>query len=153
MRLAQWFIALACLWFPMKSFNLYVHEVSRIIPLLTKSNTQKQSTCGIKSLYSFFPAGLADHLVMPGSNFSTALDSWVHKQQTCIPAGTDAIHEQSLNAHILLKNHLVDFIVVCHLDALLIRVQQGLSSKDWKQRNALGLLLQLTGRLKPKDFA
>lgn len=46
--------------------------------------------------------------------------------QLWVSVGTDVMCEQSLKAEIVLKNHLVDFITICHLDALLIRVQQAL---------------------------
>ena len=68
---------------------------------------------------------------LPGWCLGSAWEGLLHSlgllvcgQHPCIPVGADVMHEQSLNAEILLKNHLVDFIIVCHLDALLIRVQQ-----------------------------
>lgn len=51
---------------------------------------------------------------------------WIpgYLNNTTASVGADVTHEQSSNAEILLKDHLVDFIIVCHVDALLIRVQQ-----------------------------
>jgi hypothetical protein len=56
----------------------------------------------------------------PGRDSSTALQPWVHEWQAI---GINITREQSFNAKVL-KNHLVDFIIVCHLDTLLITVQQ-----------------------------
>ena len=54
-----------------------------------------------------------------------------------------------MNPENLLKIHLVDFIIVCHLDALLAKFNNTPNYKDWKQRDVL--LLKLEDRLKPKD--
>lgn len=80
-------------------------------------------------MYSFLPVGLDGGLVLPGMDCSATVNPWLQEQLPCIPVGVDVMCEQSLNAAILLKNHLVDFIIVCQLDALLIRVQQVLLTR------------------------
>lgn len=88
-------------------------------------------------MYSFLPAGLDGGLVLPGRDCSATVDPWMHEQQPCIPVGADVTRELSLNAAILLKNHLVDFIIVCHLDTLLIRVQQVLLTRRMGNKGML----------------
>lgn len=121
--------ALAYLWFPWKSLNLLPWGLQDY-PFVDKEESSeavpaKPNPC----VYSFLPVGLDGGLVLPGRDCSATVNPWLQEQLPCIPVGIDVMYEQSLNAAILLKNHLVDFIIVCHLGALLIRVQQVLLTR------------------------